>query len=442
LPTAPELLRDIPVQRAQAEVLRRWSLRGRELEGALRAAVAELGQALRERGEAVSAVDSRLTDAKVADDGDTTDDTATMVETAAERYHERCQERAEQARQAATRESLTARLADLDDTAKRNEQARVRACDLVAAAAGACDLHNTTDTTTGDRASALRAWVGRQVEKMERFAAAQKEWSKLQALLGDGSLTDLIDSAREADTRARALTDRADPTLLAQVQQSGVPSHHTLTELREDAAAVRTSADTGTGQLREMANNLPKVAEAEEALAEADREHARVVQLRRTLDLTRDFLRTAQDRVHREIAPVLAETVRAGLGRVTGGRYTDVRIDPATLGVSVRGPGAPHRWYNAAWLSHGTAEQIYLLLRIALATHLTSGHGVCPLLLDDVTVHADTARTRDVLDLLLQTSAVRQVVLFTQEDQVAEWADKNLTEPEHLITRLPLCAAS
>jgi DNA repair protein SbcC/Rad50 len=119
---------------------------------------------------------------------------------------------------------------------------------------------------------------------------------------------------------------------------------------------------------------------------------------------------------------------------VTGGRYTDVIVDPTSLRVKVCGP--PRRWRLADRLSYGTAEQIYLLLRVALAEHLTRGRDTCPLLLDDVTVHADAARTRDLLDLLLRLSTERQIVVFTQEELVAAWAREHLAGPEHTIVNL------
>ena len=98
--------------------------------------------------------------------------------------------------------------------------------------------------------------------------------------------------------------------------------------------------------------------------------------------------------------------------------------------------GPTRQWRKADVLSYGTAEQIYSLLRIALADHLTGNHNTCPLILDDVTVHADLARTRDILDLLLNIARHRQVILFTQEEQVAAWARKHLKPPEHTIHAL------
>ncbi len=48
------------------------------------------------------------------------------------------------------------------------------------------------------------------------------------------------------------------------------------------------------------------------------------------------FLEKAQERVHRDVAPVLAATVRGWLARVTAGRYADVAVDPESLAVTVR----------------------------------------------------------------------------------------------------------
>jgi uncharacterized protein YhaN len=223
-----------------------------------------------------------------------------------------------------------------------------------------------------------------------------------------------------------------DPALLASVVASSAAER--LPALRQAASQVETSAAAEEGELRLFATSLGNVSEAEEDLSKAEDELKRVQQLKETLELTRKFLEDAQDRVHRDIAPLLAATLKDLLAAVTDGRYTDVMVDPESLLVQVCGES--RRWRKADLLSYGTAEQVYLLLRVALAGHLTKGHDTCPLLLDDVTVHADAARTRDILSLLMQVAANRQVIVFTQEDQVAAWARENLTDPQHAIREL------
>lgn len=68
---------------------------------------------------------------------------------------------------------------------------------------------------------------------------------------------------------------------------------------------------------------MVSVPEAEEAVAAAEEELDRVNKLAATLEWTHQFLATAQEQVHRDIAPVLAKTLRAWLPKVTGGRYAE-----------------------------------------------------------------------------------------------------------------------
>ena len=146
--------------------------------------------------------------------------------------------------------------------------------------------------------------------------------------------------------------------------------------------------------------------------------------------MTIRFLEQAEELVHRNVAPVFAETVREWLPRVTGGRYTDCSVDPEKLAVEVA--TANGRWQRAELLSHGTAEQVYLLLRLALARHLAKED--CPLILDDAVAASDSRRKQELLETLLAVSEATQVILFTHEDDVCAWARGRLVgEPHKLI---------
>jgi DNA repair protein SbcC/Rad50 len=135
------------------------------------------------------------------------------------------------------------------------------------------------------------------------------------------------------------------------------------------------------------------------------------------------------------MAPRLAAAVRQALPAVTNGRYTDVRVFPETLRVAVLDPGG--EWRDAMHLSHGTAEQVYLLLRVALSDQLTQQNEVTPLILDDVLVQSDTGRKVAILSVLHQLSKDRQVILFTQEEDVLSWAEQNLAGANDRVERLP-----
>ena len=113
----------------------------------------------------------------------------------------------------------------------------------------------------------------------------------------------------------------------------------------------------------------------------------------------------------------------------------NVILDPESLQVDVRGGRGP--WRRAALLSHGTAEQIYLLLRLALTRHLVTPGEVCPLILDDVVAACDAERKQVVLDTLHALSAETQVILFTHEEDVRAWARERLPAPRDGLTQLP-----
>lgn len=414
----PTLLRGMPKERAQqwaqAENHQLWEQRRTELHRELTAVADELAKALTARGQPSDGLD-----------------TPKLV-AAAGQYRDACRARAAQASAARRHDDLSAQLTACqaaDVRAARDAQARSRAGELAIAAARACSLPAQTPQ---DAAAALDKWSQQRTTQLTTLSRTQPEWAELQALLEGDSIAELTQSAGSVAERAAELTAAVDRTLLASVNEATVRDR--LPGLRQQASAVQTQAATAEGELRELTANIGSVAEAEEEWEAAKAELKRVRELRETLDLTRGFLQAAQTSVHREIAPRLVKTVKHWLPLVTGGRYTDVTVDPKSLRVEVCGP--TRHWRKANLLSYGTAEQVYLLLRIALADHLTRGHDTCPLLLDDVTVHADAARTRDILDLLLHISTERQIVVFTQEEQVAAWAHQYLTGPEHAIVNL------
>ena len=188
------------------------------------------------------------------------------------------------------------------------------------------------------------------------------------------------------------------------------------------------------GQIRNYEERPTSVSDAEEELRAAEGELAKIRRMDDALEATHAFLTQARDRIHRDIAPFLAEAIARWLPDLTQGRYVGARVDSETLQVEVCDQSGKYR--EASRLSHGTAEQIYLLLRLALAEYLTKPSEVCPVILDDVTAQSDTRRKERMLATLKAVSESRQVILFTQEKDVLLWAKGNLSEPEGRIIEL------
>ena len=61
---------------------------------------------------------------------------------------------------------------------------------------------------------------------------------------------------------------------------------------------------------------------------------------------------------------------------------------------------------------------------------------MAPLICDEVTVQSDQVRAVELLDLLHETSAERQVVVFTHDERALAWAEANLTDADDRLVRL------
>lgn len=269
----------------------------------------------------------------------------------------------------------------------------------------------------------LRRWL--EEDKIRRSAAAERKERRaaLQQLLDGRTLQELeleFAAARPLDPEPSTIPD----DIAAQVEL-----------LRARREGLLGQAGDLRGQQTQLIADMPSVARALEEEAAAEVALARVQELANGLELATAELQRAKERSHASVAPALQGCIRPWVPQVTRRRYLDVRINPADLTMKVTDHLGAVR--DAHLLSHGTTEQLYLLLRVALAQHLASVDETAPLVLDDVTVQSDAARTRALLDLLHQVSQERQVVLFTQEDEVVEWARENLTAAQDVLTTLP-----
>lgn len=452
VPAKPEPLRELAREVAQARDLEQrrvaWAGERDDLAGDLADAEAELRRALVARG-----VD-------VADHDD--------VAAALDAYGRACGERAEEAQRAARHDDLAARLAAreaadrqaADQRRQRHEAAAallaagrrvaaesVDAADAAAAvaaaeAAGADRLRDADDADEPNAAlavldDALGRWQRAHAERQRRRAAHERHRAELASLLGGDGLDDVRAAARRAEERAEACAaeltdDAADLSDLAELDDDALAAwRRDVAETAEQAR--RREADLG-GQLARQEQTMRPVAEAEEAHARRAAEVERLRSLGAVLEVASGHLRQASERINRGIAPALRHTVERWLPGLTGGRYERVAVDPTTLEVTVDTPEAG--WQPAGRLSHGTSEQVYLLLRVALAEHLVTTDEPAPLLLDEPTAQSDDERTVAILRLLVELARERQVVVFTQETLVRDWARAELTDEEHRLVVL------
>lgn len=270
-------------------------------------------------------------------------------------------------------------------------------------------------------------------EALERRDGEVREWGRYQgALAGRGPL-DWQDDADVARRTANACLD--------QLRELGVepidpPRGTSDLEAEVDGLdrEIQQASDKEKlveGKLSQVDQESVDVAAAEARLSEAQAELDRVERLVDTLDTTRDFLERAAEKAHMLVAPRLSGQMSRWIPKVTNGRYARVEVDPGDLSITL--VTAAGERSDARLVSQGTMEQVYLVLRLVLAQVLSADHETCPVLLDDPTVHADANRKQQILDYLLAASKEHQVILFSQEQEVLDWAKNQLDGEVHLI---------
>ena len=284
----------------------------------------------------------------------------------------------------------------------------------------------------------LVAWQGLRAEAARASEVAIREWQELQGLLAGGSLEQLQAEAGDRARAADALMATAGALPVLPAQRGAAAA---MAADRQAASRAKEVLDALTGELRLLASTLPDVAEAEERAGAAHSELARVQELAAVVDETLALLEAAERRVHRDLAPILTESVQRHLPAITGGAYVEVGMNPRDLSVDVK-EARTGQWRDARLLSEGTREQIYLLLRVAMAEHLVTTDERAPLLLDEVTAQSDPERKRRMLDVLHALSADRQVILFSHDAEVVDWASRALSEPRDRLVQLSAPAST
>lgn len=185
--------------------------------------------------------------------------------------------------------------------------------------------------------------------------------------------------------------------------------------------------------LNQIMGNVRHPAEIEEETSQVKARLQRLGQYGNLLTLAKEELTQATEIFQKQFAPKLEALVSEGLDRITGGRYTEVRVDPTTLAVSVTAPELGHV-VSVERLSTGTRELVYLILRVSLARLMSHTGETLPLLLDDPLVQCDRSRQEQALNFLTRLAEETQVFLFTKDEWVKRWFEEQWAKsPRHQL---------
>ena len=186
----------------------------------------------------------------------------------------------------------------------------------------------------------------------------------------------------------------------------------TLEETRRELAAVQARLEELSAQLNQARGR--QRAMGDPAALEARRQELEERLGRRQLEydaiaLAMECLEKANARLQERFSPALAKLAGTYLARLTGEKYGELTLTRDFQG-SVREAGAvlPH---SALYLSRGTADQLYLALRLAICALCLPQKP--PIVLDDALLAFDEDRLKLALDLLRELAGEQQLLLFT-----------------------------
>lgn len=282
-------------------------------------------------------------------------------------------------------------------------------------------------------------WSDRIEEDVERFItladaarvreSAERELEQLQArdreLLRGMQAEDIREQLRELKQGLQE--SQLEPDI-----QSRKTIISRLEEVEQKSNDLSLELATIRERISERESRMPDLSEIEETIAAAQAQIDDLTVKRRALELAFETLSEVAHKAHRDFAPQLASIVGEMLAQVTDERYQELYIDPATFSIRIA-RGKNKTLVPVDMLSFGTREQIYLLMRAAIAQLFSGGGESVPLFLDDPLTHADDTRQAAMLRAIADLARQHQIFYFTKDQSVLDNLTYDGTDC-HLIT--------
>ncbi|MBQ9459983.1 MAG: AAA family ATPase [Oscillospiraceae bacterium] len=188
--------------------------------------------------------------------------------------------------------------------------------------------------------------------------------------------------------------------------QSREALEEALSDVCRRLAEAQSRADYTAGRLRSLGDAdvlRGRVSGRQAELARAREEYDALALAAETLEHANNALQT-------RFSPELGRRAGEYFRVLTGGRHDTVLLDRAFRALFGEAGGAAH---EAALLSQGAFDQLYLAVRLAICDMVLPADRHVPYVLDDALVSFDDERCRAALELLCRIARDRQVLLLT-----------------------------
>lgn len=282
---------------------------------------------------------------------------------------------------------------------------------------------NQTRTEAAVRAVTLERWEAEREELAERLLDSVHTFApEVTDLYGISAAVSLALSLNEKEQTAFVRVASAEKVLQALTAQ-GIPAQmHTPAEApagsEQELTVLLNTVQSDLSRQNEVLamaqgemNTLGDPAALQARLSEVDAELARRREEYNAILTAMEGLEEANAMLQERMSPAL--NARAGqlFHRLTGGKYDQVSLTREFEALASGHDDVTPR--KLLTLSKGTADQLYLAVRLAVCDLVLPGEDPAPLVLDDALVNFDDERLMLALDLLRELAKNRQILLFT-----------------------------
>ena len=239
------------------------------------------------------------------------------------------------------------------------------------------------------------------------------------------TLADLLTVVQKWDTGVHTPTDvrrfvqqmtQRREELTEEIRQAQADALHTQTP-DADGSAARLQQ-----QIAQVQGQLAALGGAEDAPQRIARKQEHLHRLQGEYDslaLALDVLRSANTTLQNRFSPELGRRAAEIFADMTGSPWSHILLD-REFRLSAEAGSDPTR-RSVQLLSSGTADQLYLAVRLAICEMVLPAEQNAPLILDDALLTFDDERLHKTLDYLVRLGEQRQILLFSCQSREADY---------------------
>lgn len=205
--------------------------------------------------------------------------------------------------------------------------------------------------------------------------------------------------------------------------------HENIEKLNQEKSDLNQTIGEERTELRQMDGSARAAEAAEDIQIQVGRLENDIEQYAR-LKIASRVLNLAIDRFRDKSQGPILSRASSLFRQITGGSFEGVRAEfdgdgnPMLVGVRA-GSG---EIVAVEGMSDGTADQLYLALRLAGLEEYLVANEPMPFIVDDILIKFDDARATATLEALADLSAKTQVIFFTHHRHLVRLAEENVAE--------------